>query len=145
MMVIPDPPKRRDRKAMLYLEELKSRILADRQVPVEDEASATLYAIAMVVVAFFGDEERELLREVYHARTEGECLYEVRTACACDDKDQLCLILDYMMTQPRTVSSMVDYMMDVIETEGWRSVQEEMKERRFAAGNFVWWAFQPIG
>jgi hypothetical protein len=128
---------------MLYLEELKSRLLSDRQDPAQDAASAELYATAMVIVALFGEEERQLLREVYHAHTEGECLYEVRIACACEAQDQLCLILDQVMTQPQIVRSMAAFMMDVIEKERWRPVQEEMAERRFTADNFVWWAFDP--
>lgn len=147
-MAIPDPPKRRDRKALLYLEELAARVLQDPRVPARDAASASFYAQALVVVAFFSEAERQLLYQVIQSHTEGACLDELQAACACDEEDQLCLVLEQMMVQnpsrdPLTDRLIIDQMMHVIEQENWRPVAQELREREFTADNFVWWAFDP--
>ncbi len=142
-MGIPEPPKRRDRRALRYLDELKARALADPTLPVHDEVSATLYVWALVVAAFFGEKERRLFRQVYEAYTEGECLYEMRAACACEDKDPLCLILDQIMAETSDSQLLAAYLMQAIESESWRSVQQDLKDRKLTADNFVWWSFDP--
>ena len=141
-MGVPEPPNRRDRKAIQYLEDLKSQFLADPNAPAHDEESAQLYAWAVVVVALFDDTERELFKEVYGAYTEGECLYEIRTACACDGKDQLCLILDQIMADDALATRMGKYMMTSIETESWQGIQSVLKKNKFTPENFLWWSFE---
>ncbi len=142
-MAIPDPPKRRDRKALLYVEELKHHILADPSIPARDESAAELYATALVVAAFFGEQERQLFREIYSAYTAGECLFEMREACACEGHDQLCLILDRIVAETDDVQRLARYMMEIIEAGRWRPVQKELESRGFTASNFVWWSFDP--
>ena len=140
-MGVPEPPNRRDRKAVQYLDDLKAQRLANPQAHVHDEESAQLYAWAMVVVALFDDAERELFQRVYGAYTEGECLYELRTACACDGKDQLCLILDQIMADVEVTVRMGEYMMACIDDESWLEVQAVLKKNRFEAENFLWWTY----
>jgi hypothetical protein len=139
---VPEPPNRRDRKAIQYLEDLKVQFLSDPAVPVPDDESAQLYAWAVVVVALFGDKERELFKQVYGAYTEGECLYEIRTACACDGKEQLCLILDQIMADKAMAARMGEYMMASIESGSWQEIQTVLKKNRFTPENFLWWAFE---
>jgi hypothetical protein len=141
-MGIPNPPKRRDRKAIQYVEALQAQVYADPTLQIEDEGAAQLYAWALVVVALFGDEERALFQEVYEAYAQGECLEEVRVACACEGKDQLCLILDRIVAEG-TTTRMADYMAEILENERWRPIQQAMTERKFKADNFVWWRFDP--
>ena len=141
-MGVPEPPNRRDRKAIQYLEDLKVQFLANPNVPVRDAESAQLYAWAVVVVALFDDAERELFKEVYGAHTEGECLYEIRTACACEGKDQLCLILDQIMADDALATRMGTYMMTCIEDGSWQEVQLILKKNRFTPENFLWWSFE---
>ncbi len=140
-MGIPEPPNRRDRKAIQYLEDLQTQILARHTALVHDAESAQLYTWALVVVALFDDGERELFVQVYNAYTEGECLYEMRTACACNGKDQLCLILDQIMADKALATRMGEYMMASIQDESWREIQVVLKENRFQAENFLWWAY----
>ncbi len=140
-MGIPDPPKRRDRKAIQYVAELRTQARTDPALQIEDEDAAQLYAWALIVVALFGEKERALFQEVYAAYAQGECLDEVREACACDEnKDQLCLILDRIVAEGAT-TRMADYMADILEHERWRPIQQTMTERKFKADNFVWWRF----
>jgi len=35
------------------------------------------------------------------------------------------------------------YLMQAIESESWRSVQQDLKDRKLTADNFVWWSFDP--
>jgi hypothetical protein len=138
---VPEPPNRRDRKAIQYLEDLQVQFLANPSAHVNDDETAQLYAWAVVVVALFDDAERELFRQVYDSHTEGECLYEVRTACACEGKDQLCLILDQIMSDGPLAKRMGKYMMSCIEDDSWKDVQAVLKENRFTPENFLWWSF----
>ena len=140
-MGVPEPPNRRDRKAIQYLEDLQTQILANPQAPVHDAESARLYTWALVVVALFDDAERELFEQVYDAYTEGECLYEMRTACACNGKDQLCLILDQIMADTALATRMGKYMMASIKDGSWRVIHAVLKKNRFQAENFLWWAY----
>lgn len=140
-MGVPEPPNRRDRKAIQYLEDLQTQFLASPKAPVHDAESAQFYTWALVVVALFDDAERELFKQVYDAYTEGECLYEIRTACACDGKDQLCLILDQIMADKALATRMGKYMMACIEDESWREIHSVLKKNRFQAENFLWWAY----
>lgn len=142
-MGVPNPPKRQDRKALHYLETLARELLTDPRVPVRDAADAELYARALVIVALFGEAERQLFQEVYVSHTEGECLYELRSACACEGKDQLCLILDQIMVETGEPSILTAAMMQVIRDESWRPVQQALQAQGFTANNFVWWAFDP--
>jgi hypothetical protein len=138
---VPEPPNRRDRKAIQFLDDLQAQFLANPGGPVHDPESAQLYAWAVVVVALFNDAERELFKQVYDAYTEGECLYEVRTACACEGKDQLCWILDQIMADESLATRMGQYMMTCIEDGSWRKVQSVLKRNRFTPENFLWWSF----
>ncbi|MDF1515136.1 MAG: hypothetical protein P1S60_15100 [Anaerolineae bacterium] len=140
-MGVPEPPNRRERKAVQYLDDLKVQCLTDPLVPVEDEESAQMYAWALVVVALFDESERELFEEVYGAYTDGECLYELRTACACEGKDQLCLILDQIMADKTLAQRMGEYMMACIRNESWRKVQSVLKKNRFQPESFLWWSY----
>jgi hypothetical protein len=139
---VPEPPNRRDRKAIQYLEDLQAQLLSNPNTQVHDAESAQLYAWAVVVVALFDDAERELFKQVYSAYTEGECLYELRTACACDGKDQLCLILDQIMADEAMATRMGKYMMACIADESWRKVRSVLKKNRFTPDNFLWWSFE---
>jgi len=138
---VPEPPNRRDRKAIQYLDDLKAQFLANPETPAHDTESAQLYAWALVVIALFDDTERALFKQVYGAYTEGECLYEIRTACACDGKDQLCLILDQIMAEKALAARMGKYMMACIKDESWREIQSFLKKNRFQAENFLWWSY----
>jgi hypothetical protein len=138
---VPEPPNRRDRKAIQYLEDLKVQFLSNPDSYVDDDETAQLYAWAVVVVALFDDAKRDLFKQVYSAYTEGECLSEVRTACACEGKDQLCLILDQIMADDALATRMGRYMMACIEDESWRDVQTVLKKNRFTPDNFLWWSF----
>ncbi len=140
-MGVPEPPNRRDRKAIQYLEDLKIQFLANPNAPVHDDESAQLYAWAVVVIALFDDTERELFKRIYDEYTEGECLYEVRTACACEGKDQLCLILDQIMADDELATRMGKHMMTCIEDESWQGIQSVLKKNRFTPENFLWWSF----
>jgi hypothetical protein len=141
-MGIPDPPKRKDRKAIRYVQELQTQALTDPTLQIDDEDAAQLYAWALIVVALFGDEERALFREIYDAYAQGECLEEVRVACACEGKDQLCLILDRIVAEGAT-AQMAGYMVEILEHERWRPVRQAIEDRKFKADNFVWWRFDP--
>ena len=140
-MGVPEPPNRRDRKAIQFLDDLQAQVLANPEAAVNDAESAQLYAWAVVVVALFSDAERKLFSDIYSAHTQGECLYEVRTACACDGDDQLCLILDQIMADERLAARMGAYMMNAIEDGSWRKVQAVLKKNRFKPENFLWWSF----
>lgn len=141
-MGIPDPPKRRDRKAIQYVEELKAQARTDPVLQIEDDDEAQLYAWALIVVALFGEKERTLFQEVYKAYAQGECLEEMREVCACEDNDQLCLILDRIVAEGPT-AQMAAYMAEILEHERWRPIRDAMEIRKFKADNFVWWRFDP--
>ncbi len=141
-MGIPNPPKRRDRKAIQYVEELKVQARADPSLQIDNDDDAQLYAWALVVVALFGEEERALFREVYEAYAQGECLEEMREACACENNDQLCLILDRIVAEGPT-ARMAAYMDEILKHERWRPIQQALATRKFKADNFVWWRFDP--
>jgi hypothetical protein len=142
-MGIPNPPKRKDRKAIQYVEELQAQALIDPALKIEEEDDAQRYAWALIVVALFGEEERALFREVYDAYAQGECLEEVRDACACGEKkDQLCLILDRIVAEGQT-RRMAAYMAEILEQERWRPIRQMIEDRKFKADNFVWWRFDP--
>ena len=141
-MGIPDPPKRRDRKAIRYVEELQAQALGDPSLQIDNDADAQLYAWAMVVSALFGEEERGLFREIYNTHARGECMEEMKEACACEDDDQLCLILDRIVGEGGT-TRMATYMAEILEHERWRPVRQVMEDRKFDADNFVWWRFDP--
>ena len=140
-MGVPEPPNRRDRKALQYLEDLKVQFLTNPDSLVHDAETAQLYAWAVVVVALFDNAERELFKQVYGAYTEGDCLYEIRTACACEGKDQLCLILDQIMADDVLATRMGKYMMASIEDGSWQEIQSILKKNRFTPENFLWWSF----
>jgi hypothetical protein len=67
----------------------------------------------------------------------------MRAACACEDKDPLCLILDQIMAETSDSQLLAAYLMQAIESESWRSVQQDLKDRKLTADNFVWWSFDP--
>mgnify|MGYP006308409093 CR=1 FL=1 len=142
-MGIPNPPKRKDRKAIRYVEELQAQARADPSLKIENDDQAQRYAWALIVVALFGEEERALFQEVYDTYSQGDCLEEVRNVCACDEtNDQLCLILDRIVAEGAT-TQMATYMADIIERERWHPIRHAIEDRKFKADNFIWWRFDP--
>lgn len=142
-MGVPNPPSRRDRKAIQFLSHLERRIMANPQIPVRSYKAAELYAQAMVIAALFSEQDRALFLKVYTAYTEGECLAEVRVACACESRDQLCLILDAIMSDEALSQTIAAYLKHTLETQTWKVIEPEIRSGRFTADNFVWWYFNP--
>ncbi len=145
-MSVPPPPKRRERKALIYVGELTERILNDPKKHILDPGMAQFYAWALIVVALFSEEERTLFTRVYqtHAQDRAESINQVRELCAKKGHERLCRILDNLI-QKDSDHVMADFMMRIIEKETWPTIQREIKKSRFKPEDFVWWEYEDLG
>jgi hypothetical protein len=139
-MVIPPPLKRKQRKAIRYLEALTARVLAESQYHIHSRAKAELFAQALVIAALFDDEERELFSHIYERGKDlkGAPYAELYAMCREHGKERLCHILSQLFVTDVNGITFADYLKRIIENETWIPVQEELEENRFREKDFMW-------
>lgn len=140
-MAIPPPPKRKERKAARYIEELTSRVLTDASLNIKEEQSARHFAQALVLAALFNEDERELFMRLYERRATLTDRYrkaEIKALCEKQDKTRLCDLIDRMFSEDPGGRELIHFIAKAIKDELWPPIAEDIAERRFRRDHFLW-------
>ncbi len=140
-MAIPPPPKRKERKAARYIEELTSRVLADPSLGIRKEPSARHFAQALVLAALFNEDERALFMRLYDRRatlTDRFREAEIKALCQKQGKTHLCDIIDRMFAEDPGGRELIHFIAKAINEDLWPPIVEEIAERRFRRDHFLW-------
>lgn len=140
-MAIPPPPKRKERKAARYVEELTSRVLADASLGIKEEPSAQHFAQALVLAALFNEDERALFMRLYDRRATLTDRYreaEIKALCEKQGKTHLCDLIDRMFAEDPGGRELIHFIANVIEKKLWPPIAEDIAERRFRRDHFLW-------
>jgi hypothetical protein len=140
-MAIPPPPKRKERKAARYMNELTNRVLADTSLGIRDEARAERFAWALILAALFTEAERELFKQLYEQRatlTDRDREAKIRALCKRQGKTRLCDIINRMFAEDAPGRELIHFIAKVVDEDLWSPIAGEIADRKFRRDHFLW-------
>lgn len=140
-MAVAPPPKRKERKAALYVEQLANRVQTDAVLGIRDERQARRFAQAMILAALFTPGERELFARFYRQRaslSDARRDAEIEELCDRQGRRHLCDMIDRIFSAGLEDSDLLDFIMQAIEKDLWKPVRKEINEKKLRREHFLW-------
>ncbi len=140
-MSVAPPPKRKERKAALYVDELANRVQTDAVLGIKDDKRARRFAQALILAALFTAGERELFARFYRQRaslSDAERDTELEELCEQQGRRHLCDMIDRIFSAGLEDSDLLNFLMQAIEKDLWQPVRAEIDERKFRREHFLW-------
>lgn len=139
-MAIARPMKRKEKKAIRFLDTLIEEAQADPRYPVRSLHQAQEFAQALILAALFKPAERVLFAALYERReeiTDEELNSELDDLCERQGEEHLCRVIAWIFAG-RSDELLMHYIMQIIEEELWQSVARELQAQGLKTEHFMW-------
>ncbi|MFP4343885.1 MAG: hypothetical protein ACLFU8_04230 [Anaerolineales bacterium] len=139
-MAIARPMKRKEKKAIRFLDTLIEEVQANPRYPVRGLRQAQDFAQALVLAALFNPAERELFATLYERRdqiTDEEIDSEIGNLCEQQGEEHLCRVIAWIFAG-RSDDRLMHYLMRTLEDDLWQPVAEELRAQGLTTEHFMW-------